>query len=289
MMKIATYDFGGTAVKYALFCDSQLSQVSQFPTPDSFEEMKEKMRTVLQHFNCRIDGVAVSSPGAVNIEKRRIDGVSAIPYLHHRPIFDELAAYLQVPVTIENDANCAGICEMKIGAGQGFSHAAFIVLGTGIGGSIFINGRLYKGAHLFGGEFGLLKKAKNEIFSSNSTAVKAALRYSKLTNSVIDGYKLFELSDKGDSLARALLNDMYQSVAELLYTIQVSLDPEVIILGGGISARTELLQEVTRRLKELLREENVVGIMPVMKCCKYRNNANLLGAAFNYLMYNKCT
>ncbi len=284
---IAVFDIGGTTVKYGLFQDCQLSQVSHFKTPDSFEMLKQSMKNALDSFACVVEGIAISAPGAVNEEKRRIDGISAVDYLHKRPIFDELEAYFKLPVTIENDANCAGICEMQIGAGKKFKQAVFIVLGTGVGGGVFVNRRLYKGAHLFGGEFGLMKGRKNTILSQNGTAVKAALKYSEQIGYTIDGRELFSRSAEADPLAQNLLNEMYEDIAEMLYNVQVSLDPEVIILGGGISAREEISKGISQSLKEKLQKEGISEIMPQVLCCYYKNNANLLGAGLNYLDHLK--
>ncbi len=170
---------GGSAVKYGLWNQETLHHVTQFPTPGTFEELQSQLKTVIDAYETTITGVAISSPGAVNATERRSDGISAVPYIHERPIFDELETYLGLPVAIENDANCAGICEIEIGAGQKIQHAVFVIIGTGVGGAIFINGKLYKGAHLFGGEFGLIQNRNGNTLSYNGTAVNTATRFSE--------------------------------------------------------------------------------------------------------------
>lgn len=283
-MKLAVFDIGGSAVKYGSYAKDTLSQTSQFKTPQTMDDLKKEMKKVVDDFQPGVTGVAISSPGAVNVKKRRIDGISAIEYLHHRPIFDELEDFFQLPVTIENDANSAGICEMRIGAGVGYKEAVFVVLGTGVGGTIFIDGQIYRGAHLFAGEFGLMKGKKEKILSMTGTGVKAALFYNKETGEEIDGKELFLRSERNDELAKKILSDMYDNIAEMLYNVQVSLDPQIVILGGGISARKELPQEIEKRLKKMLEKEGVAEIMPEVVPCKYQNNANLLGAALNFMV-----
>jgi predicted NBD/HSP70 family sugar kinase len=281
-MSIAVFDIGGSAVKYGLWNQETLHHVTQFPTPGTFEELQSQLKTVIDAYETTITGVAISSPGAVNVAERRIDGISAVPYIHERPIFDELEAYLGLPVAIENDANCAGICEIEIGAGQEVQHAVFVVIGTGVGGAIFINGKLYKGAHLFGGEFGLMQNRNGNTLSYNGTAVNTAARFSEKIGTLITGKELFERKDSGDEQAIAALNNMYQNIAEALYNIQVSIDPAMVIIGGGISARPEVTVEVKDRLLALLTESGVPSIMPEVCACEYQNNANLIGAAFNF-------
>lgn len=281
-MSLAVFDIGGTAVKHGLWENGRLTNVASFPTPKNYAALLEKFHHTIQQYNQPIEGVAISSPGAVDVVKRQILGISAVEYLHHRPIFDELESFLKLPVAIENDANCAGIAEVERGAGRDAQNMVFVVLGTGVGGAIFIQRQLYKGTNLFGGEFGLMKSLDTQIFSKNGTLVKAANFYTEQTGKKVEGKDIFLLSKAGDSLATDYLNDMYQRIANNLYNIQVTLDPELIILGGGVSRRAELAQEVASRLNKLLKEEKVEEIMPQIRCCEFQNDANLIGAALNF-------
>lgn len=281
-MSLAVFDIGGTAVKHGLWENGRLTNVASFPTPKNYAALLEKFHHTIQQYNQPIEGVAVSSPGAVDVVKRQILGISAVEYLHHRPIFNELESFLKLPVAIENDANCAGIAEVERGAGRDAQNMVFVVLGTGVGGAIFIQRQLYKGTNLFSGEFGLMKSLDTQIFSKNGTLVKAANFYTEQTGKKVEGKDLFLLSKAGDSLATDYLNDMYQRIANNLYNIQVTLDPELIILGGGVSRRAELAQEIASRLKKLLEEELVEEIMPQIRCCEFQNDANLIGAALNF-------
>lgn len=281
-MSLAVFDIGGTAVKHGLWENGRLTNIASFPTPQNYAALLEKFHHTIQQYNQPIEGVAISSPGAVDVVKRQILGISAVEYLHHRPIFDELESFLKLPVAIENDANCAGIAEVELGAGRNAQNMVFVVLGTGVGGAIFIQRQLYKGSNLFGGEFGLMKSLDTQIFSKNGTLVKAANFYTEQTSKKVEGKDLFLLSKAGDSLATDYLNDMYQRIANNLYNIQVTFDPELIILGGGVSRQTELAQEIASRLKKLLEEELVEEIMPQIRCCEFQNDANLIGAALNF-------
>lgn len=281
-MSLAVFDIGGTAVKHGVWDNGQLSQVDAFPTPQTYEDLLDKLRQTIQQYEQPIAGAAISSPGAVDVAQRQILGISAVEYIHHRPIFDELESSLNLPVAIENDANCAGIAEVELGAGRNAQNMVFVVIGTGVGGAIFIQRQLYKGTNLFGGEFGLMKSMDTQTFSKNGTLVKAANFYREQTGKKVEGKELFLLSEAGDQLATNYLDDMYQRIANNLYNIQVTLDPELIILGGGVSKRPELAEEIARRLYNLLKEEQVEEIMPQIRCCEFQNDANLIGAAFNF-------
>lgn len=281
-MSLAVFDMGGTSIKYGLWDQQTIHQTGRFATPTSFENLKIQLKQTIHHSKKQITGVAFSAPGAVNTKQRTINGISAIPYIHDRPIYDELEDYLGLPVTIENDANCAGICEMVLGAGKNAEHTVFLVIGTGVGGAIFINRKLYKGAHLFGGEMGLMHNQNGKTLSHNGTVVNTAARFSKQYDSKVTGIKLFEQKDAGDKRATKAIETMYDHLADALYNIQVSLDPEMIILGGGISAREELAKELQMRLQTLLTNEGVPEILPEIQSCHYQNDANLIGAALNF-------
>lgn len=281
-MSLAVFDIGGTSVKHGIWEKQALSEVSAFPTPDTFEKLLEKFKQVIDAYDRSIEGIAISSPGAVDQVKRQILGISAVEYIHQRPIFDELEHYFGLPVTIENDANCAGIAEVGLGVGKDAQNIAFVVLGTGVGGALFVQRELYKGSHLFGGEVGLLKSQNTETFSLNGTLVKAANFYSEQTGMQVEGKELFALKENGDPTAAKLLDEMYQIMANNLYNIQVMFDPELIVLGGGISRRPDLATELSTRLFDSLKKEGVEAIMPAIKCCKFQNDANLIGAALNF-------
>lgn len=287
-MGLVVFDIGGTAIKHGFFSEETLIEQSKFPTPKTFEEMKKEMLKVIEsHLDKNVEGVAISAPGAVNVKERKIDGISAVPYLHHFPIYDELEAFFNLPVTIENDANCAGIAEIELGAGKEANNAIFMVLGTGVGGSVFINREIYKGSHLFGGEFGLLLHGTDKTLSSVGTIVKVANKYQDVTGKEVDGQKIFELLETGDSLAEELVDEMYWAIANSLYNLQVSLDPELVIIGGGVSARKEISEEIGKRLSQLLTKHLVPEIMPEIKTCHFSNDANLIGAAMNFIKLSK--
>lgn len=281
-MKLMAFDIGGTSVKTGLFVDKELAEKSSFNTPNSFDKLILEMK---KYIKPDIDGVAISAPGVVDIQNRVIRNESAVPYIHNRPIFDELETALERPVMIENDANCAGICEITFGAGENFNNIAFIVIGTGVGGSVFINKKIYKGAHLSGGEFGFMKDKDGRTLSNSATLVKGVAAYNKHVSEkkIKNGQELFALAKDGDRLAQDIIDNIYNRIAEGLYNLQVAFDFDAFIFGGGISARADLSKEIRKRLAKLLADNVTDNIMPVVKSCKFHNDANLYGAVVSFL------
>jgi len=284
-MAILVFDMGGSAVKYGVWAQGSLVSKGKFTTPNTWEEMKAQLQQVRASVDEEIEGVGISAPGAVNAQERRIDGISAIPYIHGFDIYSELEAAFGVPVTIENDANCAGMAEFYQGAGKEYQQAAFVVIGTGVGGTLFQNGELVRGAHLYGGEFGLMILDQGKTFSQLGTAVQMAWRYCDrigVDRTTITGEEVFQRAEDGDAIAIEEVNKFYRYLAQGLFSIQFAFDPEVIIIGGGVSAKNGLLEEVNQRLKKMLADQALNDFVPLIKLCDYRNDANLVGAAANF-------
>lgn len=129
-MAILAFDLGGSSVKYGVWTGKELTNQGSFPTPGSWEEMKAHLYSVyVDKRNESISGVAFSSPGVVDEKSQQILGISAIPYIHHFNIYEELEALFGLPVTIENDANCAGLAEIYEGAAKGKKKCFLSLLG----------------------------------------------------------------------------------------------------------------------------------------------------------------
>ncbi|MBP2100704.1 ROK family protein [Enterococcus rivorum] len=285
-MNILAFDLGGTAVKHGIWNGKDIVDKGQFKTPETWSEMKASLLAVFNEKEDLIEGVAFSAPGVVDETRQMIGGISAIPYIHRFNIFLELEELFHLPVAIENDANCAGLAEIHEGAAKGNSEVAFVVVGTGIGGAIFHQGELVKGTHLYGGEFGLMFLDHGKTFSELGTAVQMAKRYCKrkeLEKDSVSGKEVFELAVSGDSIAKEEVGHFYDYLTKGLFNIQFSLDPEVIVLGGGVSAKQELIEEVNQRMEKLVSHFKLKDFTPKIVSCHYQNDANLVGAAANFL------
>ena len=283
------FDMGGTSVKYA-FGDKEghLKDNGSFPTPaEGLEAMLDEMRRIFDSSRERIAGIALSSPGAVDPRKGRVGGISAIPYIHEIPLTERISSQLDgLPVTIENDANCAALGEMWKGAAAGKSNIVSVVCGSGIGGSIVMNGAVCRGQTNNCGEFGnyLVNRADGHYETwSSFTMVKQAAKYAGTTGKRTDGRELFKLAESGDPLALRLTEEFYEAMAVGLFSIQFTLDTELIVLGGGISEAPFVIPEIYKRMKRMAQEDRFGFLMPKIVPCRFGNRANLYGALFHYL------
>ena len=283
-MSLLTIDVGGTSIKYALFRKGALSQKGSFPTPTSLTAYYEVLTELVKNYEqlYQITGVAISSPGAVNKTTGAIEGASALPYIHHFDIIVELESRFVLPVSMENDANCAALAELKFGAAKGIKDVIFMVLGTGVGGAIVIDGKIRHGQHLFGGELGFMLMDDTHSFSELGTAIGMANRYKARTGKDLTGEAIFNLAHAGEEIAQEEMTVFLFNVAKGIFNLAYAFDPECIVIGGGVSQAEWLIPELEKELQKMLNKFRIAPFLPVIKACQYRNDANLVGAAVDF-------
>ena len=282
-MDLAAIDIGGTTIKIATWKDGKLQDKHAVNTPKDlnifYDILTAEVNKIKQ--NTKIKGVAISSPGAVDQKNGIIGGSSALPYIHNFKIVDELKKRFELPVSIENDANSAALGELAEGAGKGSDSMAFFVIGTGIGGAIIINQKVWHGAHLFGGEFGYMSIGTKSV-SDLASPVAMANRYSERTGKKLDGKTVFALADEDDPVASDERQTLIHSLALAIYNVQQSFDPDKIVIGGGISNNPELIPLLNREIDYIRKQVNPASIKPEIVLCSLKSNANLRGAVADF-------
>lgn len=283
-MSLLTIDIGGTSIKYARFNDGRLNERGAFKTPENLEILYQHLGAVVEQFreNSDICGVAISAPGAVNKATGVIEGASALPYIHDFDIHTELEKRFGLPVSIENDANCAALAEVNFGAAKGLSDVLFLVLGTGVGGAVVMDGKIHHGKHLFGGEFGFMLMDDAHSFSSLGTAVNMASRYNARTGENLTGQTIFEQAFAGNEIAKEEMEIFLYNVAKGIFNLTYAFDPERIIIGGGVSQADWLIPELQKQLQKIMAIIEIAPFMPEIVPCDFRNDANLIGAAADF-------
>lgn len=195
-------------------------------------------------------------------------------------------------VEIENDANCTALGECWLGAAKDTQDSAFVVCGTGIGGAIVKNKRIHTGAHMHGGEFGYYivdSDIKNNKFStwsfvgSTFALANAIAKRKGIEINNFDGKKSFELYDAADEVAIEEVNKFFTYMAIGIINIQYTYDPEIIIIGGAVSERNGIINEIEAKVKEILSSNECATVIPKIRKCIYGNDANKLGALYNFL------
>lgn len=277
-------DIGGTTIKFAVWDGQDLAGHTSRKTPATLAEfydvLTEEVLKMKNQFH--IEGVGISSPGAVNKKTGVIEGASALPYIHNFKIQPELEKRFGLNISMENDANCAALAELADGAGQGADSLLFLVIGTGVGGSVIINHKIWHGAHLFGGEFGFTLSDDTYTLSELGTSVRVAKRYNKKTGLEKSGKEVFDLAKAGDETAKAEVNKMYWALAKGIYNLQYSFDPEKIVIGGAVSNNPDLIPNIEKNIEKIRKQVKIASLKPDVVSCKYTDQANLRGAVVGF-------
>lgn len=284
-MTLLVVDIGGSALKTAIWHDASLVDKQTEPMVASWELLEQALFEKWQRYREKYDlkALHLSLPGVVNQETGYLEGASSLAFLHGVPIRERLVKLIGAPVKMENDANCAALAECHKGAAKGKKNVVFVVVGTGIGGTMVIDGKIRQGHHLYGGEFGMMLIDGRREWAELGSAVHMARKVSiakGLDMHALSGKEVFALAEQGDDLAQEAVEEWYHYLALGCYNLQYILDPEVILIGGGISQKPDLIAHINRHLTKIMSYGQRSPLTPNVQTCDFYNDANLIGLAY---------
>jgi len=287
-------DVGGTAIKLGRFSqDGTCLQSLTVETPQP--ATPEAVLSVMIDAIAQVDpdnqtiAVGVGTPGPADATGRIAQIAINLPEWHNVPLADWLEAKTGKPTVIANDANCAGVAEAWLGAGRRFQNFILLTLGTGVGGAIILNGKLFTGHRGAAGELGLITFNPNGPMcnSGNQGSLEqyaSVIAIRRRTGK--EPGELGALAQAGDNDALAFWQEYGRDLGIGLASLIYVLTPEAIVIGGGVSASFEFFlpaakAEIERRVMSTSR----VGlqILPA----ELGNSAGMVGAA--KLAWECCT
>lgn len=257
-MNILALDIGGTAVKSGIFSDGCLVAFEEFPT-----QAQKGANFMVDNICAYIrekkpDAVGISTSGQVNPANGSIAfATDAMPGYTGFPLRRYISEQTGLPTVVENDVNSAAIGEAHFGAAQGLSDFLCLTYGTGIGGAVFINGRLYKGASGVAGEVGHIVTHYNglpcncggrgcyEAYASTTALVRCA---EKSLGKKVTGRDLY--ASRADSPVSALLDSWTDEIVAGLISLTHTFNPQALILGGGLMSQPEIIALVQHKFAD---------------------------------------
>ena len=295
MAQYLVLDIGGTFIKYAIM-DGEANFIEQGKVPavtaseaDTLASLADVREAVAAY---DYEGVAISMPGRIDTAKGIAHTGGAFVWLSEYPAAEKYGAIFGKPTTIANDGKCAAYAESWAGALADVDSGAVIVLGTGIGGGIVLNGEVWMGCSGGAGELSWLVCDYPLLSDESAAHVSPAMWTGHISAHSIskqfaqrkglekaDGIILFDAYDKGDEDAIAVLEDYSRWAAAGIINLQSVLDLPRYAIGGGISARPEtttLIRDGVDRIFSL--RKGLPFSKPEIVTCKYGNEANLIGA-----------
>lgn len=290
MRNFIAFDIGGTLIKYSILKENgNIIYKSEIPTEAYLggAEVINKVKAIgdelLQAHS--ISGICLSTAGQVDSKKGEIIYASSlIPEYTGMQIKKELETYFQLQVEVENDVNCVGLAESWIGKGKDAKSLFCLTIGTGIGGSYIIDNQLHSGHSYSGGEIGYIpiEGSQFEELASTRTLIKNVAKRKGITDKEINGKDIFELALKGDNICIEEINQLVYYLSKGISTIAYMMNPEMIVIGGGITNQKDYLYPL---IMKQLEKDLIPALLNKTKIeiAGNLNNAGMVGALRHFL------
>jgi len=298
MQNLLALDIGGMFIKYGLM-DEEGNFIKKGKEPSHTESLEEELagiKAILDGIEEEYEGIAVSMPGRIDPKKGIAYTGGAFRFIDHTPMASLIEEISGKPTVIANDGKCAARAEVENGALSPYDNGAVLVIGTGIGGGIVLNKRVWLGSTGGAGEFSFLPMSFSEfpenaqnfyineksVWTGSTAATGICMMYAEkagLDWRDVNGVRIFEAYDKGEQAAIDTIEEFGHDTASGIYCIQSILDLDVYAIGGGMSARKEMTDVVRKYLDAIY---TTIPVLPFKKpeivTCVYGNDANLIGA-----------
>ncbi|SCI02873.1 ROK family protein [Romboutsia sp. 1001713B170207_170306_H8] len=295
MKKYICIDVGGTSIKYGL-----LNEDLNFVTTDEMnteaqkggQNILNKIIEIVNKYNSfydDIDGVCISTAGMVDCEKGEIIYASPIiPNYTGMKIKETIENKFNIKCEVENDVNCAALAEHFAGGAKGSKISVCLTIGTGIGGAIIINNEVYHGAFGSGGEVGYMNMMGSTFqeLGASSVLVKKVAELKNVSHETINGKYIFEKAKEGDLDCINAIDEMIEVLGQGIANICYIINPEVVVLGGGIMGQKEYLYD---KIRDSI-DRNLIPFIAKKTKLEFavnQNKAGMLGAYFNFINMQK--
>jgi glucokinase len=275
-------DVGGTSVRAGVVdAEGAVLDTARAPTPGQNEALESAIVGVIDELRERHDvrAVGLALAGFITPDRRVVRFAPHLPW-RGVPVADRLTARCALPVVIEHDANAAALAERRFGAGAGAGSGSrspartsvFVALGTGIGAALLIDGKLYRGAHGVAPELGHLRVVPDgracpcgkygcwerycsgtalvttlvELLAADPAASPTLARMAAVEARGITGRQVATAARDGDPLGRRAMAELARWLGEGLALIADVYDPELVVIGGGVSGSAPLFLDEAR-------------------------------------------
>ena len=295
-VKIGSVDETGTVLRtetYAVNFDDYETPILQTVVQSCHIFLKKKGERAKEY-----EGIGVSATGAISTKEGLVAGAAGhIKNWIGSPIRDVMEQEFGIPVQVLNDANAAALGEAWIGAAKGKKNVVVVTIGTGVGGGILVDGRILLGASGFAGELGHVpiqylgedctcgNKGCLEHYGSTSALVRNVrklVRENKITNveeDAVDGRWIFEQASEGNETVQEILHAWIESIAAGIVGFVHLFNPELVLIGGGVSAQEELFIQPIREYVMTKAMPNFTRDLQ-LQAAALHNEAGMVGAVY---------
>ena len=272
--KLIGVDLGGTNVRAGIVQNGKIIQLKARPISGHAKKeivLEEVCETIAAVFKPDVRGIGIDVPSMVDVEKGIVYSVANIPSWRKVPLKKILEKRFGVPVFVNNDAKCFALGELHFGEGRGYKNMIGLVVGTGLGAGVIINGKLFSGSNGGAGELGHAPYKENEIEHYCSG------RFFEREFG-LDGATLDQRAVAGDRDAQEKLASFGDIFADAIMTVLYAYDPEIIVLGGSVTRSYPFFEKRMREKLKTFRFQNSLKRLKIVRS-KKPNIAVLAAAA----------
>lgn len=275
--KVIAVDLGGTKVKVGIVEGDNIRNVisENIDATASQKKVLEQIEKIIDKvYEADIKAICIGVPSIVDLDKGVVLEVVNIPSWKKVPLKRVFEDKYKIKVIINNDAKCFALGEKYFGKGKKYNNVVGLIIGTGIGAGIIINGKLYSGTNCGAGEFGeVVYKDKNfEVYCSG--------KLYKWKYKISNGREISKKARDGDQKSLEIFKEQGENIGMLIALVVNSVDPEIIILGGSVTNDFDLLKP------HLMKSLKKYTYKTTFERLKIENSENkdiaLLGAASLY-------
>ncbi|MBU3878083.1 ROK family protein [Faecalicatena sp. AGMB00832] len=288
--KYVSIDIGGTAIKYGIIDGTgKILTRSEMRTEaeKGGPSILKKAVGIVQELKRKeeISGICISTAGMVDTEKGEIFySAPLIPNYAGTRFKEVMEETFGIPCEVENDVNCAGLAESESGSAKGSSSTLMLTIGTGIGGCIVLDHKVFHGFSNSACEVGYMHMFDSDFQTLGAASIltkKVALRKGEPAH-FWNGYHIFEEAKAGDEICIQAIDEMVDILGRGIANICYVLNPQTVVLGGGIMAQEEYLKE---RIENAVARYLVSSIAQctTIKFAQHRNDAGMLGAFYHFM------
>ncbi len=261
-------DIGGTNIS-AVICDDcgnisySFTRKSDYYGDQYLKNIEEIIENLMKECKTDICGIGIGIPGTVDSDTGNVIACPAFNWKNMQ-LKKHIESKFGISTVIENDVNVWTLAEKYLGAAKEYDDFVMITIGTGIGCGLFLGGELYRGHSFKAGEIGYLPLAleaykekyhenKFGFFESKASASAASRIYNELTKKDADCREIFLLAKQGDEAAKKVVEDVYQYLGLGLSSLFCILNPQLVVVGGGMAEEgEEFLIKITENVNKLI-------------------------------------
>lgn len=295
-MKHWGIDLGGTKIECAVLSDNLETLVrKRIPTeafngyPHIISQVGKLVEQVADELGERPEKIGFATPGVLEPGTQTMKNCNTV-CLNGQPMHRDLQARLNIPVKLANDANCFALAEALMGAGKLYPGAGVVfgvIMGTGVGGGLVVNGNVIEGRHGLGGEWGhnILEENGAECYCGKRGCVEKVIsgpalqdHYFQLSGKKLPLHEILQLHmNNADPHATATMERLLESYGKAISVLVNIIDPDLIIIGGGVGNIDLLYTEGYERIKKYVFNEGRLTT-PIIKP-SLGDSAGVFGAA----------